>query len=459
MTEVLIFVPGILGSELVDDEGLVWPGNLKDGVFGFSRARFERLLAADLRTGGVIRKVAGTFDVYGSWLRSFERLRSRESGTALFTEAGELPTLLTVPYDWRRSVEDASAILACAVERAMTLHGSDVAIHIAAHSMGGLVARHMLQSGLFEARNGHDRIASLLTFGTPNKGAAMALAAATGLDSARFLSAEQTRELANDPRYPSLYQLFPHEGAGVVWDNSPGGRLMPRDVFADRDLARRLGLNEDHLDAAAGLHQVLRGPRSSVRTFMFVGTRYETVTHFLHDGRSLVPVRSRAAGDGTVPLQGAVLEDHEMRFTDRNHINLIDAPETLHALQTLFHADGLLSGGGQTEVAIDVSDMVVEHGGHVEVGLSFNSLDTEIEGTLHLERARVGADANKVSDDDFDEIHPVHVTKLRYGGPDLASVHVHLADLAGPAVYRPVLTMAKRSSRYVGPSFVVRRPD
>jgi len=121
-----------------------------------------------------------------------------------------------------------------------------------------------------------------------------------------------------DPRYPSLYQLFPHEGAAVVWDNGPGGRLRPHDLFADRDLAGRLGLSQDNLDAAARLHEVLRGPQSGVRTFMFIGTRYETVTHFLHDGRSLRLVRTTAAGDGTVPLQGAILENHEIRFPSRN---------------------------------------------------------------------------------------------------------------------------------------------
>ncbi|WP_380784853.1 esterase/lipase family protein [Sphingomonas sp. R86521] len=459
MTEVLIFVPGTLGSELFDDEGQVWPGNLKDGVFGFSKARFERLLAPDLRVGGVIRKVAKTIDVYESWLRSFGRLRSRESGAALFDETGDLPTLLTVPYDWRRSIEDAAEVLAGAIERAAGLHGHDARIHVAAHSMGGLVARYLLQSGRFADRAGYDRVETLLTFGTPNKGAAMALAAATGHEAARFLSAEQTKELANDPRYPSLYQLFPHEGAGVVWDTSPGGRLVAQDVFADRIVARSLGLNEDHLDAALALQKVLRGPRPIVRTFMFVGTRYETLTHFLHDGRSLTPVRTSGAGDGTVPLQGAVLEDHEIRFTDRNHINLIDAAETLHALQTLFHADGLLSAVQQAEVVIDVSDLIVEHGGHIEVGLSFSTLDREIEGTLHLERARPAPGAGDVADADFDMMHPEHPTGLLYGGPELASLHVRLPGLTGPAVYRPILTLGVGGARFVGPSFVVRRPE
>lgn len=459
MTEVLVFVPGILGSELFDEKGRVWPGNLKDGIFKFSTARFKRLKADDLRVGDVMRRAAGVVDVYGSWISTFESLRSRETGSSIFAETGDRPTLVTVPYDWRKPIEQASEALALAIDKVVQHHGANATIHIAAHSMGGLVSRHFLQSGTFNDRLGFYQIATLMTFGTPHKGACMALAAATGHHAAQFLSASQTKELANDLRYPSLYQLLPHEGSATVWDSSPGGRLQTKDVFGDRAFARQLELNEGNLDATAAFHAILQKPMPDLRTFMFVGSRLETLTHFLYDGRSLTPVRTPDAGDGTVPLQGAVLEGQQIRFTDRGHLKLVDADESRHTLQMLFHADGLLADATGTEVVIDITDLVVPYAGHLEVSLTFKSLDRHVEGTLHLERARPSPEATEIAETDFDTAHPEHVSSVQYDGPSLASLRVQLEDLKGPAIYRPVFTAMNGSRRFIGPSFVVQHPQ
>jgi hypothetical protein len=45
MTSIVLFVPGLLGSELIDDQGKVWPGSLWNGIVGFNEQRFQRLLA------------------------------------------------------------------------------------------------------------------------------------------------------------------------------------------------------------------------------------------------------------------------------------------------------------------------------------------------------------------------------------------------------------------------------
>ena len=58
MPDVLVFVPGLLGSELYDDQGKVWPGSLI-GVFGFDDEHFRRLLAPNLRVGGLVEMVGG----------------------------------------------------------------------------------------------------------------------------------------------------------------------------------------------------------------------------------------------------------------------------------------------------------------------------------------------------------------------------------------------------------------
>jgi hypothetical protein len=68
LQDVLVFVPGLLGSELY---GKVWPGSFIGGVFGFDEGHFRRLLAPNLRVGGFVETVGGIVDIYRRWLRAF----------------------------------------------------------------------------------------------------------------------------------------------------------------------------------------------------------------------------------------------------------------------------------------------------------------------------------------------------------------------------------------------------
>lgn len=460
MTDVLVFVPGIMGSELWDADGKVWPGTLKDATFGFSEAKFSRLCAPGLEARDIIRRAVGVVEVYEPWIRIFSRLTSRDTGDSMFREAGEKPTLICAPFDWRLPIEQAAVAVARSVAKARRDHGERVAIHLAAHSMGGLVCRYYLQSGKFNREPGFDRIATFLTFGTPHKGATVALAGAVGQHKAQFLDRAQTLTLVNDPRYPALYQLFPQPGSAVVWDNTPGGRLAPRDVFEDRSFAKALGLTESSLDAAQSLFEILRKPWPRLRTFLFVGTRFDTPTHFLWNGRSATLVRTRDGGDGTVTLQGSVLEDRQIRFTDKNHASLIEADQTRIALQDIFNADGVLAVHPSTTVQVSVGELIVDNRQPVEVALTVLGPGSSIDGTLYLERARRISEVEEGGEPEFDVGTREYERRLAYDGPELTSLHVYLEDVVGPAVFRPVFETGEAvPRRFVGPAFVVKRPE
>lgn len=66
---------------------------------------------------------------------------------------------------------------------------------------------------------------ALLTFGTLHKGAVAALAAAIGLHSADFMRVEQSRSLANNPKFRVLYNLFSRPGSRLVGRGGKGGLL------------------------------------------------------------------------------------------------------------------------------------------------------------------------------------------------------------------------------------------
>ena len=139
MLDVLIFVPGLLGSELFDDRGKVWPGSLIGGVFGFDDEHFQRLLAPNLKVGGLVEMVGGLVDIYRQWLQAFRAL-SRH-GKQLFSDSANPPSLYIVPYDWRLGLEDFTANrLAPVINKARSDWGPDVRIHLVAHSLGGASA-------------------------------------------------------------------------------------------------------------------------------------------------------------------------------------------------------------------------------------------------------------------------------------------------------------------------------
>ncbi len=459
MTEVLVFVPGLMGSELWDDEGKVWPGGLADLVGGYGKDKFARLLLPDLEPRAVLRKAVGVVDVYDVWMRTFGELVSRETGDRMFVETGAKPTLIPVPYDWRGSLEVGADALALALESAVHDHGPDVNIHVVAHSMGGLVSRLYLQSGRYDRRRGFDRISSLFTFGTPHNGAVVALASALGQDKAQFLSEAQSKALVNDPRYPAAYHLFPQPGSVPVWERGGAGRLNAHDVF-DPAIAVALGLTQSSLASALTVFKDLAKPWPDVRTFLFVGSRFETMTHVLWDGAKPVVVKSKDGGDGTVNLQGSIVGARQIRLTDRNHMSLIKAEEARIALQDLFDADGLLAMSAQTVVTLTPAELFVENRQPLEIILGVEGPGSEIEGVLFLERARVAPGVETLDDAAFTGAARESERALDYDGPELVSLKVRLEDLAGPAVYRPVFeTREAPPRRFVGPAFVVKRPD
>jgi phospholipase A1 len=209
MTEILVFIPGLLGSELHDDQGKIWPGSLLDGALGFNDAQFKRLMEPNLKAPKIVEWAGGVVNIYGRWMDTFRSIR--KMGDPLFSDDNaDGPTLYTVPYDWRISLEtSAKDKLAPVIQRIAAKHGAGATIHLVAHSLGGLVARYYLQSGKFDADAGFNSIKTFTTFGTPHNGAPVAVAAALGLHKTNFLSLAQAKRLANHPDYPALYQLFP----------------------------------------------------------------------------------------------------------------------------------------------------------------------------------------------------------------------------------------------------------
>jgi pimeloyl-ACP methyl ester carboxylesterase len=165
MSEIVVFLPGIMGSELRLGGKRIWPGSV--GSLIGSYKQMEELLHPDLEPVDVIRSfsISEQYDAIFADLRKFG--------------FEEKKNLFPFPYDWRKSNSEAAGKLAVLLDGLVAQHpGAEITL--VAHSMGGLVSRYYLESGKFDTGAGFAAVRRLITLGTPHRGAPLALSAAVG---------------------------------------------------------------------------------------------------------------------------------------------------------------------------------------------------------------------------------------------------------------------------------------
>lgn len=375
MTHV-VFVPGILGSVLETPEHeIVWPPRPIEILTGYGRT--QTLLREDLVVGDVIREVS-CVDVYKPILGTLTAMGFKESGTG--------DRLHVFPYDWRRDLEELAGSLATKLEEVAADAGPIVVV---AHSMGGLVARLMLETGRFDAKPWFSRIDRLVTIGTPHLGAPLALARVLGLDSAMGVSAADFRQLAADPRYPSGYQLLPAPGEAACWDTKVGSGLRELDIYDDA-VATQLGLNPVLVARAAWLHDALSAGKvpDHVRYFYFAGCGHQTATRVNVGAAGMVVTRTDDAGDGTVPLWSALPVSAQKQLVVGEHARFFAEENFEAVLYALFGKAfprppvGMAAGG---VAALSVQALSIRQDEEIELVIAFARPVTSVKAEIVLE--------------------------------------------------------------------------
>ncbi len=300
----VVVLPGIMGSNLDvvsgGDVDRIWvhPWRILTGQF----TRLE--MGADVR-------VAGPYRVYVPLM------------LALDVDHDVAPHA----YDWRLSLEESAARLAEHVTRLRARRRGP--IHLVAHSMGGLVARHMIarHPDAWEAAGGR-----LVQLGTPNRGSYAISLVLSGHD--RIVSWLALADLRNDrerilrmvQEFPSPWQLLPAPFADVdddvdrLWDAARWDAPDAQDLLARAREAHDV-VATDAIDPA--------------RMDMVLGTGHPTPhrVRVLDDG-SLRYGRTHH-GDGKVPHDLALLTDIEPYYVGSDHGGLVGSPDVLSALPDL----------------------------------------------------------------------------------------------------------------------------
>jgi pimeloyl-ACP methyl ester carboxylesterase len=339
--DAAVLIPGIMGTRLllpatapgVDPEE-VWPPTPLETQTGYKR--IDKLLNHRVVAGKIIDKVL---------CFSFYKTISDELTTLGYVREGKLKRLEEFPYDWRKDNFVSAEALAARLDE---LHADGAKrITLIGHSMGGLVARLLLESGKYDARPWFGNIGIFLALATPHLGAPLALARIFGLDSTLGISGADFARLAADTNYPSGYQLIPAPGEFAVW-NLESPDVTALDVYDDAT-ASRLGLDPNLVARAKALHTVLGQARrpAHVRYFYVAGSGHRTVTRVNVAAGASGPVdhsksvvtHTPDSGDGTVPMYSALPVSGQRQIVVNEHATVFDGRPFRHLFFRLLGGD------------------------------------------------------------------------------------------------------------------------
>jgi len=405
MTEAVILIPGIMGSVLKEGNDVVWPGSVLELLLPYKR--MDQLVKPGLVATDIIRDVS-IVSQYAALVDALAKCG--------FREGNPKPNYLEVfPYDWRKDNAIAAAGLADCVDKVAAKLGAGVEINLLAHSMGGLVSRYYLESGKYADRPGFGSVRCLITMGTPHRGSTVALGAALGLEKRLFLNAQQVKQIANDPQFPSLYQLMPPPGEPFSWDRGHASRYQHLDVY-DPALAASLGLSKSNLDSARNFHAKLDLAKRPVhvRYFCFVGTQQSTMSSVqIMSGTQVHRIMRDDAGDGTVPVWSALLPGTQMEPVGGEHGDIYKNSGLQHVLGPLLGKIGVLFAAGP-EPEITVNPKVVEPETPVKIIIEFPRGTISVDGEIQLIRKISSSGAAIPAGGP-----PAKRLKIRYEGPQI----------------------------------------
>jgi pimeloyl-ACP methyl ester carboxylesterase len=231
--------------------------------------------------------------------------------------------LLVFPYDFRLSIRATAALLEQAIRERW--HGEGERVTLIGHSMGGLVARCMVESS-----RGRELVRRVITIGTPHIGAPHAYLhfagitypfpenpfyrwarltmrtqfagqpAVADMGAALYPGPTQTavvRAMASAVELMPVYDFVTNRGRSEPYREAYGGLTHSgtgRPALELIDALRRTLVGEDGLEPFLGEH--------GLDYHLIAADNFKTVSGYRRDGGRIL---TTLAGDGTVPLRSA----------------------------------------------------------------------------------------------------------------------------------------------------------
>jgi pimeloyl-ACP methyl ester carboxylesterase len=391
-TDLIVVLPGIMGSTLAKDGRLVWApsaGSVLRAIGTFARSVTGLQLPdgiGDRHPDDGVEPVALMPDLHllpGLWtpLKGYtplvDRLTKIGFRTVRTDPAAPVGNLLCVPYDWRLSNRYNARRLATLVEpaldrwRAQGGPYAEAQVSFVCHSMGGLVAR------AYVAHHGGAEVTrKIVTLGTPYRGAARALdQLVNGIRKGIGPLALDLTAFARS--LPSCYQLLPSyacvERDGSLQTLSDSGDIPDLDTQRLADSARFY----------ADLEAAEEAPSTEQLRHLIVGTRQTTATTARITAGSVVLADTYLgddlAGDGTVPSvagpRGLPLDHPTLHHVADKHGDLQRNRAALDEVEAILLAKPIIPMGPMiTDPRVDVPELI-RHGEPLPVTVTLETRD------------------------------------------------------------------------------------
>jgi pimeloyl-ACP methyl ester carboxylesterase len=343
-TDVVVLLPGILGSVLAKGTKEVWSlgaGALFRTLTSFGRSIEALTLDHDSMDDAVDDVVATKLLPDTTILPGFWRIDGYTHIAAMLKSRFglvEQQNYFEFAYDWRRDNRVAARKLSERVPAWLENHrrrtnNPNAKVWFLGHSMGGLVARYYL-----EKLGGRPLARGLVTFGTPFRGSMNALDVLVN-GFKKEIGPITLVDLTTMVRsFTSVYQLLPTYTC--VDDGGTLKHLTDLPQVPHLDPARLKGAREFYreMDTAAA---EAKGSEPSYRLFPFVGFHQVTnlSARITDAGAAMVTTLGDQdfQGDSTVPRLSATPDEWSNagleRYATERHASLQNAPDVLQQIE------------------------------------------------------------------------------------------------------------------------------
>ncbi|MGC1577865.1 MAG: hypothetical protein WA813_17405 [Beijerinckiaceae bacterium] len=431
----IVFLPGILGSSLSLNGDEVWPPTPTEAVFGYHR--IPQLMDPGVVATGVIQNVV-CYEVYKPICDDLTYIASHTPWA----------TRTDFFYDWRKDIKTVTAPLLAQTLQNLVAGGAQ-SIALVCHSMGGLVARLVLENDQYKAMPWMSAVKQFLGICNPHHGAPQALAEALGLVGTSGIDASDMPTLTSNSSYPAAYQNLPAPHYNRL-RKQPGN--VPLNVY-DNTVASQFGLNPQNTSAAMAAFSAMDMSKkpATVEYHLFAGNAQTTLEQINVTG-SVFSMADDAAGDGTVPLWSAAPGPIPAFVTAGDHLGVMKTGPFRNQLYKILTGEQLMarSFAARPVVTISLNKLVYAPGEQMTVLIIPDTRAHELTGKLQITRA---TDAKATAFAQHGAEFSVH-----YAGapvPHLAPMHIRAPQEIG--AYRLTFDGNHATTDVTSAAFVVSR--
>lgn len=198
---LVMVVPGIMGSELWHQTTQAWPPEI--GHAGIRNRSADDLLKGGMEARNILATISALkFGLHSPMYAGVVNLLNN-----VRTNYRHRYRIEVCFYDWRLGVAAGAEALRRRLDE-VARRGEHIAI--VAHSMGGLVARYMIEQGLTADRKWAKSLCRVVFIATPHYGAPLAIQHITDRAQAKGLKRGAPADLGLEPGMLAPYELLPN---------------------------------------------------------------------------------------------------------------------------------------------------------------------------------------------------------------------------------------------------------